>query len=179
MANWVRYPLPLFWAFPTWRACEVEVRYPPPSKGVSQRYLRDTTWKQGNCVRYPPLRYYLEKVLRDMGGFSHWAAKVISVVFPQILVDFQSISIDFLAFSISLSQPESILIHLNQFQSVWLSQKRRNLLTTGRWGKQHVIKAFSLGKSTEKVPPRIHRILHSPKFKIQIPSPRSSGTAFA
>ena len=27
--------------FPPWRACEVEVRY-PPSKGVSQRYLRDT-----------------------------------------------------------------------------------------------------------------------------------------
>ena len=41
MANWVRYPLPLFWAFPPWSTCEVEVRY-PPSKGVSQRYLRDT-----------------------------------------------------------------------------------------------------------------------------------------
>ena len=26
-------------------------------------------------MRYPPLRYYLEKVLRDMGGISHWAAK--------------------------------------------------------------------------------------------------------
>ena len=74
MANWVRYPLPLFWAFPPWRAWEVEVRY-PPSKGVSQRYLRDTLWKQGNWVRYPPLRYYLERVLRDMGGISHWAAK--------------------------------------------------------------------------------------------------------
>ena len=42
MANWVRYPLPLFSAFPPWRACKVEVRYPPPSKEVSQRYLRDT-----------------------------------------------------------------------------------------------------------------------------------------
>ena len=40
MANWVRYPLPLLWAFPPCRACEVEVRY-PPSKGVSQRYLRE------------------------------------------------------------------------------------------------------------------------------------------
>ena len=69
MANWVRYPLPLFWAFPPWRACEVEVRYPPPSKGVSQRYLRDTPWKQGEWVRYPPLRYYLERVLHDMGGY--------------------------------------------------------------------------------------------------------------
>ena len=48
---------------------------PPPSKEVSQRYLRDTLWKQGKWVRYPPLRYYLERVLRDMGGISHWAAK--------------------------------------------------------------------------------------------------------
>ena len=62
----------------------------------------------------------------------------ISRVFPQILVDFQSVSIDFLSFSISFSQLQSILINFNQFQSVWLGQKRRNLLTTGRWGKQHV-----------------------------------------
>ena len=62
-------PSPLFWAFPHWRACEVEVRY-PPSKGVSQRYLRDTLRKQGKRVRYPTLRYYLEKVLRDTGGVS-------------------------------------------------------------------------------------------------------------
>ena len=60
-------PCPLFWAFPRWRACEVEVRYPPPSKGVSQRYLRDTLWKQGKWVLYPPLRYYLERLLRDRG----------------------------------------------------------------------------------------------------------------
>ena len=40
------YPPPLFfWAFPPWRACEVEVRYPP--KRVSQRYWRDSLWKQG------------------------------------------------------------------------------------------------------------------------------------
>ena len=26
-------------------------------------------------MRYPPLRYYLERVLRDRGGISHWAAK--------------------------------------------------------------------------------------------------------
>ena len=37
MANWVRYPLRLFWAFPPWRACEVEVRYPP-----QMGYLSDT-----------------------------------------------------------------------------------------------------------------------------------------
>ena len=28
MTNWVRHPRPLFWEFPPWRACEVEVRYP-------------------------------------------------------------------------------------------------------------------------------------------------------
>ena len=39
MANWVRYPLPLFWTFPPWRACEVEVRYPPPPQ---KGYLSDT-----------------------------------------------------------------------------------------------------------------------------------------
>ena len=56
----------------------MEVRY-PPSKGVSQRYLRDTLSKQGKRVRYPPLRYCLEKVLHDMGGgISHWAAKDFS-----------------------------------------------------------------------------------------------------
>ena len=57
-------PSPFAVCFPPWRACEVEVRY-PPSKGVSQRYLRDTLWKQRKWVRYPPLRYYLERVLRD------------------------------------------------------------------------------------------------------------------
>ena len=46
-----------------WR-CDI-----PPSKGVSQRYLRDTLRKQGKWVRYPPPRYYLERVLRDMGGY--------------------------------------------------------------------------------------------------------------
>ena len=71
------------------------VRYPPPpflslsplesirsggviptAKRVSQRYLRDTTRKQGKMAAIPPLRYYLEKVLRDMGGISHWATKI-------------------------------------------------------------------------------------------------------
>ena len=77
MAKWVRYP-PLFGAFPFWRACEVEVRYPPlPAKG----YLSDTCAipyeNTAKCVRHPPLRYYLERVLRNMGGgnISHWAAK--------------------------------------------------------------------------------------------------------
>ena len=41
---------------------------PPLKKGISAilaRYL----WKQGKWVRHPPLRYYLERVLRDMGGY--------------------------------------------------------------------------------------------------------------
>ena len=41
-----------------------------------------------------------------------------SMVFLQILVNFQSISIDFLSFSISFSQLQSVLINFNQFQSV-------------------------------------------------------------
>ena len=74
--QWGAIPLPLFWVFPPWRACEVEVRYPPPSKGVSRRYLRDTTGKQGKWVRHSPLRCYLERVLQGIwGGISHWAAK--------------------------------------------------------------------------------------------------------
>ena len=64
MANWVRYPLPLFWAFPPWRACKVEARYPPPQKG----YLSDTCAipfeNKAKGVRYPPLRYYSGKVKR-------------------------------------------------------------------------------------------------------------------
>ena len=36
---------------------------------VSQRYLRDAMYeKKAQRVRYPPLRYYLDRVLRDIGG---------------------------------------------------------------------------------------------------------------
>ena len=52
----------------------------PPRKGVSQRCLRDTLWKPGKWVRYPPLRYYLERVLRDRGGISHWDTKCLAIV---------------------------------------------------------------------------------------------------
>ena len=50
---------------------------PPPQK---KRYLSDTCAipdeNKAKWVRYPPLRYYLERVLRDRGGgISHWAAK--------------------------------------------------------------------------------------------------------
>ena len=56
----------------------MEVRFPPPlTEGVSQRYLRKTYENKAKRVRYPSLRCYLERVLRDMGGggISHWAAK--------------------------------------------------------------------------------------------------------
>ena len=39
---------------------------------LPERYLSDTfaipSENKAKCVRYPPLRYYLERVLRDMGG---------------------------------------------------------------------------------------------------------------
>ena len=41
-------------------------------------------------------------------------------------------------FSVFFNQFQSVSISFNQFQSVSICQKRRNLLTTGRWGKQHV-----------------------------------------
>ena len=45
---------------------------PPPTKGG---YLSDTCAipyeNKAKSVRYPPLRHYLERVLRDMGGGSH------------------------------------------------------------------------------------------------------------
>ena len=74
MANWVRYPLPLFWAFPTWRACEVEVRY-PPSKGVSQRYLRDTLENTANGCDTSLCDTISTGYCAIWGGISHWAAK--------------------------------------------------------------------------------------------------------
>ena len=69
-------PSPSSEHFPPWRACEVEVRYPPPpTKGLSQRYLRDTTWKQGNRHAIPPSAILSRKGIAWYGGISHWAAK--------------------------------------------------------------------------------------------------------
>ena len=67
MANWVRYPLPLFWAFPRWRAYKVEVRYPPLKRDISAILARYPL-KTRQMGAIPPLRYYLEKVLRVGGG---------------------------------------------------------------------------------------------------------------
>ena len=46
----------------------------------------------------------------------------ISMVFPQILAYFQSISNNFLSFSISFCQLHSVLINFNDLQSIWLGQ---------------------------------------------------------
>ena len=44
----------------------------------------------------------------------------------------------FTGFPVIFNQFQSASVSFNQFQSVWLGRKRRNLLTTGRWGKQHL-----------------------------------------
>ena len=74
MANWVRYPLPLSERFSPWSTCEVEVRY-PPSKGVCQRYFRDTLWKQANGCDIPLCDTISKGYCPIWGGISHWAAK--------------------------------------------------------------------------------------------------------
>ena len=64
----------------------------------------------------------------------------ISMVFPQILVICQSISIDFLSFSISFNQLHSVFISFN-LSLTWSKTQEFNdnhVMTTGRWGKQHV-----------------------------------------
>ena len=63
-------PLLPFLRISPWRACEVEVRYPPPP--TQKRSLSDTCVRpyenKAKCVRCPPLRYYLERLWRDMGS---------------------------------------------------------------------------------------------------------------
>ena len=61
-------PPPPLLSVPPRRACEVEVRYPPHKRGISAilaRYPLKT--RQNACDT--PLRYYLERVLRDVGGY--------------------------------------------------------------------------------------------------------------
>ena len=62
-------PSPLFWAFPHWRACEVEVRY-PPQKG----YLSDTPARYPKKTRQkgalPPSAILSRKGIARYGGVS-------------------------------------------------------------------------------------------------------------
>ena len=39
-----------------------------------------TKWRRDTWVRYPPLRYYLERYFAIWGGISHWATKEVARV---------------------------------------------------------------------------------------------------
>ena len=56
--NWVGCPLPL--------RCE-DPFPPPPRNRISQRYLRNTTWLWEKDSAWPPLQFYVEEVLRNIG----------------------------------------------------------------------------------------------------------------
>ena len=47
----------------------------PPQKVYLSDACAIPSQNKAKRVRYPSLRYYLERVLRDVGGISHWAAK--------------------------------------------------------------------------------------------------------
>ena len=53
--------------------CDLEVQYPPCRWGISVRARHHMEVRNIGCDT--PLRYYLEKVLRNMGGISNWAVK--------------------------------------------------------------------------------------------------------
>ena len=58
------------------------------------------------------------------------------------------LSIHFDRFCIIFNQFQSVSTSVSlfhQFGSVWLGRKRRNLFTTGRWGKQHVTEGCKIG----------------------------------
>ena len=69
MANWVRYPLSLFGAFPPWRACEVEVRYPPLKRGISAILAR-YPMKTRQMGAIPPSAILSRKGIARYGGVS-------------------------------------------------------------------------------------------------------------
>ena len=68
-------PPPPFWVFTPWRACEVEVRYPPPQKG----YLSDTgaipLENKANECDTPLCDTISKGYYAIWGGISDWAAK--------------------------------------------------------------------------------------------------------
>ena len=61
--------LPLFWAFPPWRACEVEVRYPPREKGISAILAR-YPMKTREMGAIPPSAILSRKGIALYGGVS-------------------------------------------------------------------------------------------------------------
>ena len=68
MANWVRYPLPVILSVSPLESMRSGGAIPPLKRGISAILAR-YPMKTGKWVRYHPLRYYLERVLRDMGGY--------------------------------------------------------------------------------------------------------------
>ena len=83
----------------------------------------DAFWRASRCRgRYRMLRWNVRCFFASPSMRNHRNQfSVISMVFPQILDDFPSISIEFLSFqsvSLNFSQFQSILISSNQFDSV-------------------------------------------------------------
>ena len=66
--------------------------HPPPSKGVSQRYLCDILWKQGKWVRYPLCDTISKGCCAIWGGISHWAAKCVVTCNAQYLLQAKEIA---------------------------------------------------------------------------------------
>ena len=87
MANWARYPLPLFSAFPPWRACEVEVRYPPLKRGISAILAR-YPMKTREMGAIPPSAILSRKGIARYGGVSRTgplrAANRVAAINPPI-----------------------------------------------------------------------------------------------
>ena len=64
-----RYPLPFFERYPPWRACEVEVRYPPLKRRISAILARDHM-KTRQMGAIPPSAILSRKGIAREGGVS-------------------------------------------------------------------------------------------------------------
>ena len=87
MANWVRYPPPRFLSVPPWRACEVEVRYPPPQKGYLSDIGAIPYENKAKACDTPLCDTISEGYCAIWGGISHWAAKRMKLLFLNCLGD--------------------------------------------------------------------------------------------
>ena len=68
-------PPPPFLSFAPLKNMRSGGAIPPPQKGYLSNTCATPYENNANGCDTPPLRYYLKRVLRDMGGISHWAAK--------------------------------------------------------------------------------------------------------
>ena len=69
-------PPPLFWAFPPWRACEVEVRYRPSKGGISAIRAWYPMKTRQNACDAPLCDTISKRYCAIWGCISHWAAKL-------------------------------------------------------------------------------------------------------